>query len=219
MTLLSNSPRLIKGGLVLLDPESAAVRRVIVMQYNPDTITRTLQPQALGGDGGDRLEALRLKGPPVETIKLDAELDATDQLEFPEQHANAAQHGVYPQLAAIETIVYPPSEAIQANMALAAAGTLEIAPTEAPLVLFIWSRQRIVPVRLTEFSATEEAFDPSLNPLRAKVSLTLRVLSVNDLGPGHRGSSLYLTYHQQKERMASLNLRGTLTDLGLRGLP
>ena len=61
-------------------------------------------------------------------------------------------------------------------------GTLEIVPAEAPLTLFVWSKNRMLPVRITEFSITEEAFDPALNPIRAKVSLGLRVLSVNDLG-------------------------------------
>jgi hypothetical protein len=90
---------------------------------------------------------------------------------------------------------------------------------EAPLSLFVWSAQRIVPVRITEFSITEEMFDPFLRPIRAKVSLGLRVLSVNDLGVDHRGSSLYLAYQQQKEQLASRNTAGTLADLGIRGLP
>jgi hypothetical protein len=216
MTTFPGSPRLIKGGIVLIDADTAAIKRIIVLQYNPDTLTRTLQVQGIGGESGDRLEALRLKGPPVETIKLDAEIDATDQLEFPAQNPNATQMGIYPQLAALETIVYPSSNDIQTNKTLAALGTLEIAPMEAPLSLFIWSTNRIMPVRLTEFSITEEAFDPSLNPLRAKVSLGLRVLSVNDLGSNHRGSSLYMAYHQQKERFASKITGDTLNVLGIK---
>ena len=122
-------------------------------------------------EGGDRSEALRLTGPPVETIKLEAEIDATDQLEFPDQNANAVQFGIQPQLAALETIIYPSSGELLANNNLARSGTLEIAPTLAPLTLFIWSKSRIIPVRITDFSITEEAFDTSLNPIRAKVSL------------------------------------------------
>ena len=85
MTTFPGSPRLLKGGIVLVDPDTGAVQRVIALQYNPDTLTRTLQVQGVGAEGGDRAEALRLKGPPVETIKLDAEIDATDQLEQPGQ--------------------------------------------------------------------------------------------------------------------------------------
>jgi hypothetical protein len=160
-----------------------------------------------------------LKGPPVETIKLDAELDATDAMEFPDQNATVVEFGIQPQLAALETILYPSSAQLQQNNSLASGGTLEIIPTESPLVLFVWSKTRIVPVRLTEFSVTEEAFDVNLNPLRAKVSLGMRVLSINDLGFNHKGGSLYMIYQQQKEMLASLNKSGTLGALGIGGIP
>src|SRR5262252_248431 len=156
MSSFPNSPRLIKGGIVLVDPISGVVLRVIALQYNPDTLSRTLAMQGTAGEGGDRLEALRLKGPPIETIKLDAEIDATDQLEFPDQNPTAAQLGIQPQLAALETIVYPTSSQIQQNISLAQSGTLEITPIESPLTLFVWSKNRILPVRVTDFSITEE---------------------------------------------------------------
>jgi hypothetical protein len=218
MTTFPNSPRLIKGGLVLVDANTAAVQRVIALQYNPDTLTRSLQIQAAGeasGGGGDRSEALRIKGPPVETLKLDAEIDATDQLEFPDQNKNAVQLGIQPQLAALEVTVYPPSARLQANNSLAQAGTLEITPVESPLMLFVWSKTRILPVRLTEFSITEEAFDPQLNPIRAKVSLGMRVLNVNDLGFSHRGGSLFMVYQREKERLAGLHTGAALGALGI----
>jgi hypothetical protein len=213
------SPRLIRGGLVLVAPDSGQVQRVIALQYNPDTLTRTLQPQAIAGDGQDRSQALRLKGPPVETIKVDAEIDASDQLEQPDQNPNAVQFGVAPQLAAIETLLYPASGQLIANNALQAAGTLEITPLETPLVLFVWSRQRVVPVRITDCSITEEAFDTQLNPMRAKVSLSLRVLSVDDLGFEHRGGAIYLIYQQTKERLAQAGAGASLPALGLTGIP
>lgn len=218
MSSFPNSPRLLKGGIVLIDPDSSAVVRIITLQYNPDTLSRSLQIKALA-EGGDRSDALRLTGPPVETIKVDVEIDATDQLEFPDQNPNAAQLGVYPQLAALETIVYPANSQIQANNRLASSGTLEIVPMETPLTLFIWSKNRVLPVRLTDFSITEEAFDPQLNPIRAKVSLGMRVLSVNDLPFGHKGSSLFMSYHQQKETLAGKAQGGTLNALGIARIP
>src|SRR5690349_3277463 len=111
MTTFPGSPRILKGGLVLIDPTTSAVQRIIVLQYNPDTLSRTLQVQSAGQSSGDHLEALRLTGPPIETIKLDAEIDATDQLEFPDQGQNqvATQLGIFPQLAMLETIIYPTS--------------------------------------------------------------------------------------------------------------
>jgi hypothetical protein len=218
MTSFPNSPRLIKGGIVLIDPDSGAVRRIIVLQYNPETLSRTLQIKAVS-EGGDRSEALRLTGPPVESIKIDVEIDATDQLEFPDQNPVATQSGVHPQLAALETIVYPPSSQLQSNNTLAQLGTLEIAPIEAPLSLFIWSKNRVLPVRLTDMSITEEAFDPSLNPIRAKVSLGMRVLSVNDLDFSHRGTSLFMAYLQQKERLAAASQPASLNVLGINRIP
>ena len=217
MTSFPNSPRLIKGGIVLIDPSSGAIRRVIALQYNPDTLTRTLQVQAVGPEG-DRLEALRLKGPPNETIKLDAEIDATDQLEHPDQNANAATLGIFPQLAALETIVYPTSGSLQANNILAQIGTIEIAPSETALTLFVWSKTRVLPVRITDFSITEEAFDANLNPIRAKISLGLRVLSVNDLGFDHKGGNLFMSYLQNKEQLAARAVGGSLSTLGVGGI-
>ena len=216
MTSFPNSPRLIKGGIVLIDPVSGAVARVIALQYNPDTLTRSLAIQAVGE--GDRLEALRLKGPPNETIKLDAEIDTIDQLEFPEKNPDAARLGLFPQLAALETMVYPTSASLQAANGLASAGTLEIAPSETLLTLFVWSKSRVIPVRITDFSVTEEAFDPDLNPIRAKISLGMRVLSVYDLGFDHKGGGLFMAYLQAKEQLAARSPPAAFSTLGIGGI-
>lgn len=214
------SPRLVRGGLVLMDPDTAVVKRIIALQYNPDSLSRTLQIQAVhGSPDGTRVDALRLRGPAIETIKLEAELDATDQLEFPNQFPNAVQFGLHPQLAQLEMLVNPTVETLQADDALANAGTLEIIPLEQPLTLFVWSKSRVVPVRLTDFSITEEAFDPNLNPIRAKVSLGLRVLNVDDLGFSSPGGHLFMSYLGVKERLASLVPSAGISTLGLGGLP
>lgn len=220
MSTFPDSPHILKGGLVLLDPVTSAVTRIIVLQYNPDQLSRTLQVQAMTADqsgGGDRSEVLRLRGPPVETFKLDAEIDATDQLET--NDATVVQSGIHPQLAALETILYPPLATILSNHAMASAGMLEIVPMEAPLTLFVWSAARIIPVRITDFSITEEAFDTKLNPIRAKVSLGMRVLSVNDLGFDNRGSSIYLAHQRVKEAFAAVPTGGTFGQLGIGALP
>lgn len=218
MSSFPGSPQLLKGGLVAIDPTTGQTLRVITLQYNPETLSRSLQIQGVG-DGGARSEVLRLKGPPIETFKLDAEIDAADQLEFPDKNRATVEAGIYPQLAALEILVYPTSDQLQSDMALARSGALEIAPLETPLLLFVWSKSRVVPVRLTEFSIIEEMFDPQLNPIRAKVSLGLRVLSVNDFESIHRGTSLYMSYHQQKERLASRVITGQASSLGVQIIP
>ncbi|GKS56840.1 hypothetical protein YTPLAS18_03670 [Nitrospira sp.] len=219
MTMFPNSPQLLKAGLILLDPDSGAIQRIITLQYNPETLTRTLAVQAVGSDTADRSQALRLKGPPVETIKLEASIDATDQLEFPDQNQTTTELGIRPQLAAIETIIYPSSSLLQSNNQLAQMGTLEIVPMQASLVLFSLGRNCLAPVRITDFSIVEEAYDPNLNPILAKVSLGLRVLSIDDLDFDSKGGSLFLIYQQRKEKFAGKAATGTLGALGLRGIP
>lgn len=215
-----NSPRLVKCGIVTMDPDTSALQSVIALQYNPVSLSRSLQIQALdGGQDGVRVDALRLRGPAIETIKLEAELDATDQLEFPNQYPVTVQYGIHPQLAQLEMLVNPTVETLQADDALANAGTLEIIPMEQPLTLFVWSQSRVVPVRLTEFSISEEAFDPNLNPIRAKVSLGMRVLSIDDLGFSHPGGHIFMTYLSNKERLASQATNAAISVLGLGGLP
>ncbi len=217
MSAFPGMPRLLRGGIVLVDIDTSQVLRVITLQYNPDTLTRTLQVQG-ATDSPDHVEALRLKGPPIETYKLDAEIDATDQLEFPDQNPNAIDYGIQPQLAALETMVYPTARSLQDNYTQSQSGAMEVLPLTAPLTLFVWSKQRVLPVRLTDFSITEEQFSTQLNPVRAKVSLSMRVLSVFDIGFDNKGGSLFMIHVQQKERLAKL-AAGSLAALGLKGLP
>ena len=217
---LSTSPHLIKGGLVVLDAATGAVKRTIALQYNPDSLSMSFQVQGVGGEGGgERAQPFRLKGPAVQTIKLEAEIDATDALEHPEQNANAVQNGIAPQLAVLEALVNPSVAELMTLKAQAASGTLEILPPEAPLVLFIWSASRIVPVRVTDFSITEEAFDPSLNPVRAKISLGLRVMSTDDLGFEHRGGGMFINHLRTREALAGKTGAASLQTLGLTNLP
>ena len=220
MSTFSNSPRLLKAGLVILDAATGAVKRTISLQYNPDTLTRSYQVQGAGGDGAsERAQPFRLKGPAIESIKLEAEIDATDSLEQPGQNANAVAFGIAPQLAALESLVNPSSVELLAVNALAQSGTLEILPPEVPLVLFIWSASRVVPVRVTEFSITEEAFDVALNPIRAKVSLGLRVLTTDDLGFDNRGGGIFINHLRTREALAGKTGAASLQSLGLTSLP
>ena len=218
MSNFPGTPRVVKGGIVLINPQTAAVERIIPLQYNPDTLTRSLQVRSVGGEGSNYSEALRLTGPPVETYKLDAEFDATDQMSVATRGSTVAKVGIQPILYALESIIYPKSSHLTTNNTLAQMGTLEIAPMETALTLFIWNKNRIVPVRITEFSITEEAFDVNLNPIRAKVSLGMRVLNVDDLGFDHKGGSIYMNYHQNKERLAGLFAYGNLNDLGINAI-
>lgn len=201
MTTFPGSPRLFKGAIIGLDPFNP-LASVIVFQYNPETMTRTLAARTTGGDA-DRGEALRLKGPPEENITLKVEIDAADQLE--QGQVIAGTMGIYPVLASLEMLIYPKSALTIANEVLAAVGVIEVIPPEAPLTLFVWGVKRVLPVRLTTFSITEEAYDPNLNPIRASVNLGLRVLTYQDLGLLSVGGALFMAHQIIKEVMATIN--------------
>ncbi|MGW0522258.1 hypothetical protein [Crossiella sp. NPDC003009] len=208
------TPKTARGGFVLVEPRLGKEKKVIPFQYNPDTLTRTLRPQVADAPG-DRLESLRLKGPAQENYKFDAEFDAADQLDQPERHRIVAEHGLHPVLAALEMSFSPTLKQLTDENGEASSGLIDIAPVEAPLTLLVLGAKRVLPVRITEFSVTEEAFDTALNPIRAKVSVGAQVLSVDDLGFAHRGGQLYLRHQTRREFFA-----GLLTDpLGAVGLP
>ncbi|HXF38300.1 MAG TPA: hypothetical protein VN687_01185 [Blastocatellia bacterium] len=210
MSSFPGSPRLLKGALIGVDPLNP-LGAVVVFQYNPDTMTRKLEPRAVSAEG-DRGEAFRLTGAPKETITLSIEIDATDQLE--QANPLAIASGIYPTLAALEIMLYPKSALVLINSALSVVGTIEVIPAESPMTLFVWGPQRVLPVRVTSFSITEEAHDQMLNPIRAKVELSLAVLSYQDLPLLSAGRVMFLAHHIVKEVMAATNLFSNLQNAG-----
>jgi len=198
MTTFPGSPRTLKGALAMVSPLSLGVS-IIVFQYNPESLSRSLDPQ-ITGEGGSRAEAFRLHGAPRETITADIEIDATDQLEV--RNRTAIAMGIHPQLAALELLVTPTTARVIANTALMAIGTIEVIPPEVSLTLFAWGPRRIVPVLIQNLSITEEAHDVNLNPIRAKVSLGMRVLTYDDLPLLNPGYGIYLANQILRETMA-----------------
>ena len=200
MTGFPRSPLVQKGALIGLDPFNP-LASVIIFQYNPETLTRTITAQTSGQDG-DPNEALRFKGPAKENITANIEIDATDQLETGDPLA--AELGIHPTLASLEMLLYPKTAIVIANEVLKAAGVIEIIPAEAPLTLFIWGIKRVLPVRVTSFTITEEFFDPNLNPIQAKVTLNMDVLTYQDLGLLSVGGALHMVHTVIKEVMATI---------------
>ena len=207
MSPFPRSPKVQKGAIIGLDPFNP-LASVIVFQYNPEKLTRTLTASAASSEGSPG-EVMRLKGPPEEKITVEIELDAADQLEQDRFPAN--ELGLYPTLSSLEMLLYPKSALVIANEVLAAFGVIEVIPPEAPLTLFVWGVKRIVPVRITEFSITEQAYDPNLNPINASVSLGLRVLSYQDLGLLSVGGALFFAHQVVKEVMATI---GSVASIG-----
>jgi hypothetical protein len=207
------SPRFLKGALVAYEtPFLGPVPNVIVFQYNPDQLSRSLAHRAPPPDpksvGAVREDVLRVFGPPVETITLTVDLDAADQLADPGRHPHIVARGLQPVLAALELLLYPPSAQVLLDRTMAQRGTAQISKKgeAAPLVLFVWGPSRVLPVLLTNFSVTEKAFDQALNPILAEVQLGMRVLTYMDLKEDHLGYRAYTATQTQKEVLARLNL-------------
>jgi hypothetical protein len=209
MTTFPNSPRLLKGALIGVDPLNP-LASVTIFQYNPEKLTRTLKARA-SNNQQNQGEAFRLAGPPEESIKLEVDLDATDQLETADP--TATKLGLFPALSALELLLYPKSALMLTNAVLAAFGAVEIIPPEVPLTLLVWGPKRVLPVRVTGFSINEEMFDTALNPIHAKVNLDLQVLSYHDLGFFSVGGGLFMAHQVMKEVMATINGVGNVTNL------
>jgi len=207
MSTFPGSPRLINGALIAID-QLTQQPNVVAFQYNPDTMTRKLDARTVSQEG-DRGEATRLTGAPKETITLSVEIDATDQLE--QNDPIASSLGLHPILAALELMLYPKSSMVVANDVLSAIGTIEVIPIDGPVILFVWGATRVLPVRLASLSITEEAYDTLLNPVRAKIELSLNVLSYQDLSLLDPARAMFLAHHAGKEILAAQNVFNKLS--------
>jgi hypothetical protein len=194
-----------KGALVILDPLNP-IPKIIKFQYNPESLSRSFSPirSTVGSGENDSSDSFRITKPPNETLSIEIEIDATDKLEFPDKNPETVKMGINPELAVLESLLYPSSASIITNSELLTNGVIEIIPPEGLLIFLVWGTNRILPVAITDFKINEEAFDSKLNPIRAKVSLSLKVLNYSDLSKGHIAYSIFEAYHKKIEMMASL---------------
>jgi hypothetical protein len=196
----ARSAYILRGAIVAIsqtDPKP----NIIAFQYNPSTLRRSIQPQMVGGEENDRSEAIRFTGAPVQTVSVEIEIDATDQLD--QGDSVAEELGVLPQLSALELLIYPTLQQINQNQNQLANGTLEVAPLTAPRMLFVWGAKRVLPVRLNSYEITEEIFDRFLRPIRATVQLSMRVLNYSDLDTSNHEYYEFMAYQQNLVSMAA----------------
>jgi len=203
-------PNVQKGALAVYPTQTPGSQpsRVIVFQFNPDTMKRTLAHRAApaptgGNTGAAREDVLRVAGPPVETISITVELHAGDQLADPTANPMVAEKGLHPVLATLELLMYPPTQSAMQIQQAAAQGRVQVNPADLPLVLLVWGRSRVVPVKLTGLGITEEAFDTRLNPIAAKVELGFQVLTYVELSDSSVGRDAFIAYQQSKESLAA----------------
>ncbi|MEM1319233.1 MAG: hypothetical protein AAGG75_03200 [Bacteroidota bacterium] len=211
------------------------IPNVIVFQYNPETMTRTLevwQPSAPTGQSSDVSSTAQPEDPP-ETFTLGLELDATDALEFPDSHPVANLVGVADRISAMEMLLYPQEESLLGGLLGSVTGSLGVgggslgiggggaAPVprgSVPVVLFAFGPGRIIPVRLTSFSVEEQAYSPTLYPIRAKVNIGLKVLTKKDFCSTDKFSEklavlAYEYTRKQKQVLAAANLANSIESI------
>lgn len=212
----SRSPKLLKGALIQFSaPMLVPIPNIIIFQYNPESMTRTLTPwdpvaRTYSARTADHLtpltsaqvRALAQPFDPEESFSLTLELDAADALEHPASHPVARVAGVADRIAAIEMLCYPPGESAIGGLLNSAASALglsgagaaaDVLPRkEVPIILFFWGPGRIVPVRIRTFSVEEQQYSPLLYPIRAKATLGLKVLDEKHLlnAAGEEGGGL-----------------------------
>jgi hypothetical protein len=203
------TPQVARGALVGLDSYSP-LSAIVVFQYNPATIRRQLTTQG-ASPGGARSEALRLKGPPIQTIEMDVELDAIDQRIA--GNSRSPPRGILGQLASLELLTYPKLAQVISDAALMASGSVWVVPPAAPLTVLVWGVHRVLPVRVESLAVTEQQFDAALNPVRASVNLNLRVLTYDDLRPTDPGFGLFLAHQATLEAMATVGTLATASAL------
>lgn len=194
----SNIP-LKKGSLISIDPTSGTAT-TIPFQYNPETVTRQLSAAGEAEPQGHQYQPVRYPVAPKETISLEVQIDVIDEMDAGD--SDATDLGVTPQLAALELLLYPPSSQVVQYQTALASGSIEIIPSTKPRTLFNWGSDKTLPVQLTSLSITEELFDAGLTPIRAQVSLSLRVLSYSDLFADDEDYSVFMTYQQSLEKLA-----------------
>jgi hypothetical protein len=205
------SPRILKGALAVYPAQTPGTQpKVIVFQYNPENVKRTLaarsQPPDKANAGGAREEALRVFGPPIETITLSVQLSAADQLADPDANRAVVENGLQPALATLELLLYPSTDAVQEQKQQAQQGKVQVHPADLPLTLLVWGKARLVPVLITSFSVSEEAFDVNLNPIEVKLDLGLKVLTYLELKGTSLGVDVFNAYQRQKEQLAQQEL-------------
>ena len=199
------SPKIRKGGLAAYRLPSL-LPTIIVFQYNPDEVSRSLRSRS--AQGGGRGESQRTSGPPEETLTFTVEIDAADQLEFPANNGSVVAMGLHPAIAALESLLHPSFPLVVANEAIAMAGMAFIAAEQAPLTLLVWGKHRVLPVKVESLTLKEQAFDVNLNPIRVSADLSLRVQSYRDLEMTNPGYWVYMASFAQKEVLAAVNTIG-----------
>jgi hypothetical protein len=230
------APVLLKGAFIRLDETAiGAVPQIVVFQYNPESLTRKFKPYEPPAkektDDKPNPSALAAPYDPEEEMDVVVELDATDDLEHPEQHPITMVSGVADRIAALEMLMYPSDETSLLSSAVSSlAGALGIGGgaeipkyRQAPIVLLSWGPGRVMPVKITGFSVEEQAFNQALYPIRAKVTVGVKVLTEDYFNSRTESTTLtaaetmaqaaYRYTFKQKKTLATANVANNVESI------
>jgi hypothetical protein len=202
----------LKGGLIQFTRSfPLPVPKVIVFQYNPETMTHGWTPAtASPGTPGHPGNPLAVTGQPQETFSFTLAMDSNDDIADgnPASAGIAEETGVYARLAALEMLLFPVVSSsgglvgtVTATLGFiggrSATPKQQVPPALLPMVLLVWGPGRILPVRVAALSITEKLYDATLlNPTHVEAQITLRVLTQDELKylTGPLGALAYVAY-------------------------
>ena len=217
MSQFPNSPKLVKGALLEFGGAILGLLpNIILFQYNPEQLSHKLDqppsPTSSGSTTTEKKETFRTPSLPLESISdLKLILDATDQME--QGDPITAVRGVGPAIAALEMMMFPLGTSLLDLGSLLGAGkggSAKVPPQQLPVILFVWGPWRVVPVNVTSVSVVEQDFDPMLNPIRAEVTVSLKVISKDDLDKSSFAYGAYVWTQANREVNAALNIANTV---------
>jgi hypothetical protein len=239
----SKSPKFLKGAIVQFKTMPIVpIPNIILFQYNPESLSRTLTPYAppegagtaTAPQGATPASSLAQPQEPTESFTVTLFLDASDALEVPEAHPVAVLSGVADRIAALEMLLYPQGDSLLGSLAgsisvsIGAGGISAsmskdafVKRPEVPVTLFVWGPGRIVPVRLQTFTVEELQWNQLLYPTRAKVSVGMKVLTKDALNKDKTSSTdgkelaafCYDWTRGQKELLAVANIANSVESI------
>lgn len=181
-------PNINRGVLILLDPKANSytdrANSYFAFKYNPERLVHTFSQNAPSLPSGNLTP--NMGGQPSEYFGLTFDLDSVD-LDSQNQSQIAADLGIHPALAMLELMMQP--QTADNKIVL-------------PIVVFKWGSKRLVVANVVNMSVEEKTFDQTLNPIRATISLTLRVLNVSEVGNNAAAKSVCLGHQNTRITLA-----------------
>ncbi len=191
-------PAHLQGSFVVA--QQGAGTKTVSFQYNPETMRRQLTAQLRGGQTDEHSDELHYLGAPTQTITIEVIIDATAALDADDP--TALEFGIHPQLAVLETLLYPSSSLVTQTQSKLQGGVLEVSPFEVPTLTFVWGPNRSLPVQIASMTVNEELFDTNLNPIRASLEMSLRVITWSDVAVNNANNRAFLAYQRHLEILA-----------------